>query len=257
MGIQTGETPESRSASPVPPEDPSPAEIQNLPADLQQGSDCLLSFELDELLRLLDVYEEEIESVYPFTNIKEFSLRLPCILNYVRNCGNSPSDEPPRTEPQTSQIELKDVQLVKLAIATAIIIEARGSNALSKKLVDSVESVVCRVSGEAKIDLKEVQIMTMLVSSCRRNDRVSTDADPEIEHFLVPCRRRTSGLAGDWHFWPRGPGDWIAQARHTFGEFPGSQGPRYGCADILVCLRPRPTLEFWHKSVFCPHRQRY
>ncbi|KAH6886265.1 fungal-specific transcription factor domain-containing protein [Thelonectria olida] len=162
MGIQTGETPESRSASPVPPEDPSPAEIQNLPADLQQGSDCLLTFELDELLRLLDVYEEEIESVYPFTNIKEFSARLPAILNYVRNCGTSPSGEPSDTEPQMGQIELKDVQLVKLAIATAIIIEARGSNALSKRLVDSVESVVCRVSGEAKIDLKEVQIMTML-----------------------------------------------------------------------------------------------
>lgn len=160
MGIQTGDTPGSRSASPVGLQDPSPAEIQNLPADMQHETDCLLSFELDELLRLLDVYEEEIESVYPFTNIKEFSVKLPLIIEYVRNIGTPRADDPSRE----AQIELKDVQIVKLAIATAIIIEARGSNTLSKKLVDSVESVVCRVSGEAKIDLKEVQIMTMLVS---------------------------------------------------------------------------------------------
>ncbi|KAF7556683.1 hypothetical protein G7Z17_g1243 [Cylindrodendrum hubeiense] len=161
MGIQTGETPESRSASPEPSEAPSPEETENRPRPSQQESDCLLSFELDEIQRLLDVYEEEVESVYPFTNIKEFSLRTPDILDYVRNVGNTPQDPDNPLDPKT-QIELKDVQIVKVALATSIVMEAKGSNALSRKLVDSVESVVCRVSGEAKIDLKEVQIMTIL-----------------------------------------------------------------------------------------------
>lgn len=123
----------------------------------------MLNFELDEIQRLLDVYEEEVESVYPFTNIKEFSLRMPDIIEYVRNVGDTPPDPDNPVDPQT-QIELKDVQIVKVALATSIVMEAKGSNALSRKLVDSVESVVCRVSGEAKIDLKEVQIMTILVS---------------------------------------------------------------------------------------------
>lgn len=162
MGIQTGETPESRSASPAPSENPSPEDsAQQAGPSQKQESDCLLNFELDEIQRLLDVYEEEVESVYPFTNIKEFSLRMPDILDYVRNVGDTPPDPDNPLDPQT-QIELKDVQIVKVALATSIVMEAKGSNALSRKLVDSVESVVCRVSGEAKIDLKEVQIMTIL-----------------------------------------------------------------------------------------------
>ncbi|KAJ0336204.1 hypothetical protein COL922a_008225 [Colletotrichum nupharicola] len=60
------------------------------------------------------------------------------------------------------KIEEKDVQLAKVAIAISIVMEAQGQNPISTKLIDSVEPVVCRVSGEAFIDLKELQIMTML-----------------------------------------------------------------------------------------------
>ncbi|KAH7129505.1 fungal-specific transcription factor domain-containing protein [Dactylonectria estremocensis] len=161
MGIQTGETPESRSASPASSEERSPRAAENQAEPSQPESDCLLGFELDEIQRLLYVYEEEVESVYPFTNIKEVAMRVPDVLDYVRNVGNTPPDPENPLDPHT-QVELKDVQIVKVALATSIVMEAKGSNALSRKLVASVESVVCRVSGEAKIDLKEVQIMTIL-----------------------------------------------------------------------------------------------
>ncbi|KAK7425035.1 hypothetical protein QQZ08_008311 [Neonectria magnoliae] len=164
MGIQTGDqAPESRSPSPVASQGPSPEGLRPPTGPSQQEPDCLLTFELDEIQRLLDVYEEEVESVYPFTNIKEVSSQTSYILDYVMHPGRSSTGNLNPRNPQ-SEIELKDVQIVKVALATSIVIEAKGSNVLSQKLIDSVESVVCRVSGEAKIDLKEVQIMTMLVS---------------------------------------------------------------------------------------------
>ncbi|KAK2056900.1 fungal-specific transcription factor domain-containing protein [Colletotrichum caudatum] len=117
--------------------------------------DPLLTLGFDEVVRLLDVYREEIESVYPFTDIKDVLANLARILDYARDPHKQPAGDRP-------QIELKDVQIVKVAIATSIVMDAQGQNAISTRLVDAVEPVVCRVSGEAFIDLKELQIMTML-----------------------------------------------------------------------------------------------
>lgn len=122
-----------------------------------------MTLEFDEILRLLDVYSEEMESVYPFTNIKDVSVNLPHILYYARHLQNPPADLNVPEE-ERPKIEEKDVQLAKVAIAISIVMEAQGQNPISTKLIDSVEPIVCRVSGEAFIDLKELQIMTMLVS---------------------------------------------------------------------------------------------
>ncbi|KAK1994612.1 fungal-specific transcription factor domain-containing protein [Colletotrichum falcatum] len=118
-------------------------------------SDPLLTLGFAEVVRLLDVYQEEIESVYPFTDIKDVLANLARILDYARDPLRPSAEDGPA-------IELKDVQIAKVAIATSIVMDAQGQNAISTKLIDAVEPVVCRVSGDAFIDLKELQIMTML-----------------------------------------------------------------------------------------------
>ncbi|KAF5510903.1 putative transcriptional regulatory protein [Colletotrichum siamense] len=90
-----------------------------------------------------------------------YATNLPHILYYARHLQNPPAD-PNVPEEERPKIEEKDVQLAKVAIAISIVMEAQGQNPISTKLIDSVEPVVCRVSGEAFIDLKELQIMTML-----------------------------------------------------------------------------------------------
>ncbi|WYZ37749.1 hypothetical protein EsH8_II_001255 [Colletotrichum jinshuiense] len=163
VAIQTRDdaSPASRSASPAasaraPSENPPPG-ARRASASRADPPDCLLAIEFDEVLRLLDVYQEEIESVYPFTNMRDVSANLHHILDFARNHGHGP--DPAGGRPRT---ELKDVQIVKVAVATSIVMEAQGQNAISTNLVDAVEPIVCRVSGEAFIDLKELQIMTML-----------------------------------------------------------------------------------------------
>ncbi|KAJ0347630.1 hypothetical protein KNSL1_006236 [Colletotrichum chrysophilum] len=76
--------------------------------------------------------------------------------------GGPQHPSPLYAKEERPKIEEKDVQLAKVAIAISIVMEAQGQNPISTKLIDSVEPVVCRVSGEAFIDLKELQIMTML-----------------------------------------------------------------------------------------------
>ncbi|KAK1961088.1 fungal-specific transcription factor domain-containing protein [Colletotrichum sublineola] len=151
-------SPTSRSASPA-ASARAPSEVADRhpsPSSAQKESPSpLLTLGFDEVVRLLDVYKEEIESVYPFTDIKDVLVNLAYILDYAGNPRNPPAEDRP-------EIELKDVQIVKVAIATSIVMEAQGQNAISTKLIDEVEPVVCCISGDAFIDLKELQIMTML-----------------------------------------------------------------------------------------------
>ncbi|GJC96696.1 fungal specific transcription factor domain-containing protein [Colletotrichum higginsianum] len=162
--VQTRDaSPTSRSASPAgsarAPSEAPDRRATSAPTDLD--NDGLLTFEFDEVLRLIDVYQEEIESVYPFTNMREISANLEHILDYARHLQN-PSAYPVPPGDHRPKAELKEVQIVKVAIATSIVMEAQGQNAISTKLIDAVEPVVCRVSGEASIDLRELQIITML-----------------------------------------------------------------------------------------------
>ncbi|KAJ4176591.1 hypothetical protein NW759_017522, partial [Fusarium solani] len=122
------------------------------------GADVLLSLDVSELCRLLEVYEEEVQSELPFIDMKKYSGRIDHILNHVRSWPVKPGVRPGRAP----LIQPKCAQIVKVAAATSLVIEARGPIGLSRRLVDDVEPGVSRVSGEAVTDLEEIQISTML-----------------------------------------------------------------------------------------------
>lgn len=123
------------------------------------GADVLLSLDVSELCRLLEVYEEEVQSEFPFIDMKKYSGRIDHILNHVRSGPVKPGARPGRTP----IIQPKYAQIVKVAAATSLVIEAQGPIELSRRLIDDVEPGVSRVSGEAVTDLEEIQISTMLV----------------------------------------------------------------------------------------------
>lgn len=118
-------------------------------------SDPLLSFSSQEILRLLDVFQEEVDSVYPFLQINELAANTHQILTWLRNPAEN------TLHARVKEAREKDAQILKVAIATAIVIEAHGRNDQSTMLVDSV---VCRTNmiSRVNVDLKEVQTATML-----------------------------------------------------------------------------------------------
>lgn len=139
------------------PRDQTP-DVDLQPHSPQPPRDLLQDFALDEVARLLDVFQEEVESVYPFINTKELISNAPHILEYARARQHAMIDSP-----DSMGVGKKDVHILSIAVATGIVIEAHGNNDLSTKLVDSVELDVCRISRATEVDLQDLQIMTMLV----------------------------------------------------------------------------------------------
>ncbi|RDA92126.1 hypothetical protein CP533_6091 [Ophiocordyceps camponoti-saundersi (nom. inval.)] len=142
MGIPTFESPPPSAA-------PSPSEP---PRDATSELDFWLRCTPDEVARLLSVFEEEVESVYPFIDIAELASRASHTLELLRSPAPSDAEGP---------VSLKDVEITKIAVATALVVEAHGKSELSTTLAESVERHVSRIASP-QVDLQEIQLLTML-----------------------------------------------------------------------------------------------
>ncbi|KAF3356367.1 hypothetical protein VdG1_03878 [Verticillium dahliae VDG1] len=154
MGIGSNEAlppsaPDSRAGSPG-PSSPEP----QMASQVGLGYDPLLTFAPGEILRLLDVFQEEVESVYPFIEVARLAAGALQVLTFLRN----PEED---MAPSMRRALQKDMRLMKVAIATGIVIEAHGRNDASTLLTDSVEAEISYAS-RLNVDLKEVQLCTML-----------------------------------------------------------------------------------------------
>lgn len=152
-------SPRSRSESPEPlPEPPLDVPVVQQP-ESPRIADPLISLPTEEIIRLLEVFHEEVESVYPFVNSPAMAASVPGIIDYVQDMTRNRRQ--PRPTPGT--LGPKDVWILKMAVACAVVIEARGKNDLSKALVNSAEPDMCRVSHGYIVDLKKLQAVMLMV----------------------------------------------------------------------------------------------
>lgn len=131
--------------------EPTTALVQTL---LQSGVEGLQGITDDDINRLLGIYQEEVACVHPIIETKDLIANAPVIMNLVRN---------PRQPNGLEKIGKKDIHILRLAIATAITHEIHGKNILSDRLLFEVEQDVGRISSETEVELKDIQIMGMLV----------------------------------------------------------------------------------------------
>ncbi|ODA79178.1 hypothetical protein RJ55_04770 [Drechmeria coniospora] len=151
MGIPASEPePESPRASPTPSER-SRGECAD--ADVDFWNRCTPH----ELSRLLGVFEEEVESVYPFIDIVELASRADQILYLIRSPASMDNQHRETRPPLTS----RDIEMAKLAAATGIAIEARGRNQLSAAIAESVQDSITRIS-RSEVALKGIQLLVAL-----------------------------------------------------------------------------------------------
>lgn len=108
---------------------------------------------LDEIIRLLGIYQEEVACVHPIIETEDLILRVPEIMEFVSNT------QPARV---LTQVERKDAHILRIAVATAITDETHGRNGLSDRLISQVEQDISGISSETEVQLKDVQIMGML-----------------------------------------------------------------------------------------------
>jgi predicted GNAT family N-acyltransferase len=139
---------------------PEPTPVaQNLPGSEVEG---LQGISNDEVIRLLGIYQEEVACVYPIIEMRDLITNTPQIMEIVRH---------PEQLPALQRLGKKDTHILRLAVATAITHEIPGKNDLSDRLVFEVEKDVGRISSETEVELKDIQIMGMLVSSSNQKKR--------------------------------------------------------------------------------------
>ncbi|KAF2992973.1 hypothetical protein E8E13_000321 [Curvularia kusanoi] len=113
-----------------------------------------------EALRLLEVYDEEYGSIYPFIDKKILYHAAQCFYDCIDMASPS-SIESYQTDENTLSDGIWDV--LKLIIAIAAAVESHGPNIFSAGLLKSVESGFhIRTLGE-KVELLEIQAWTAMV----------------------------------------------------------------------------------------------
>jgi hypothetical protein len=159
MGIQPNEQDSSSTAdSALPSRCPSP----QLPTDSDLLiKDPLLSIGLSETYRVLQVYKEEFNPLYPFLPMDEIHALIPSI--YERINQEPESGCVCNADNQDAVVSTKDIKVLKMVIASSLVLEACGKSSLAQRLVDSVEGGIARGARQVEVDLQELQILTMIV----------------------------------------------------------------------------------------------
>lgn len=115
---------------------------------------------VDEVNRLISIFEEEVGVVYPCFDSTSLAAQAVHILRWGRR---GEVEDAPSPEVTSREFGLKDFQLAKVAIATAIVTEEQGKNDHSNVMVESVERSVSRILKPAS-NLKDLQLLAALVS---------------------------------------------------------------------------------------------
>ncbi|KAF4506527.1 hypothetical protein G6O67_006603 [Ophiocordyceps sinensis] len=154
FGLMVGERSLTRMGIPT-FESPPPSGAQSPAEPPTSEADFWLRCTPGEMARLLAVFEEEVESVYPFIDIVDLASRAQLILDVIRSGSAAGGDE------LQLPVSARDVEMAKVAIATALAVEAHGKSQLSTTIAESVERHVSRISSP-QVELKEIQLLTML-----------------------------------------------------------------------------------------------
>ncbi|OLN98075.1 putative transcriptional regulatory protein C530.05-like protein 12 [Colletotrichum chlorophyti] len=144
------------SESLAPTRYPSPDQSES--SQWTPGADVLLTISLREFVRLLEVFQEEVENVYPFLDTQELVSKAPHIRAYIEESSSCTVTR--GVSPST--VDVKDVILAKVAVAISMVVEAHGKNPASSRLVEPLKQLVYQLSIDADVDLKLVQIMATI-----------------------------------------------------------------------------------------------
>ncbi|KAI0859694.1 fungal-specific transcription factor domain-containing protein [Xylaria cubensis] len=163
MGIPSDAMdPTSDSQSPTSSRDPTPERSPTTtlaPNTLPSTQDPLLSLTLPEIRRLITVYHEEVETLYPFISSDELLEVVDTkIKELVRQMEIVGSD--PRLMPDMS--EDKDINILKIVVAVAVVTEVKGKSSLSSKLIDSTDKKAAQVTRSPDVDLRDLQWLMLM-----------------------------------------------------------------------------------------------
>lgn len=118
---------------------------------------------VDEVERLIQIFEEEVGIVYPCMDSSTFRLHASRIIQWGSRPDADMLGSDANTGFKSGGFGLTDFSLAKVATATAIIADKDGIDSRSTIIMESVERSVSRILKPAAT-LKDLQLLVALVS---------------------------------------------------------------------------------------------
>jgi hypothetical protein len=218
-----GVTPEAQSSPSTPPSGPTVAALRNISCH--------------ETIRLLEIYQFEIASVHPIVDTKQLMRNAPRLLEY--------SQQPPHAGRNIQPLEHRDKHMMQIAMATAMLLERHGKNEHSDSLIQSVEAELGVISLASKVELKDIQIMGMLVRPPKYHI-VFSMLTIFKEPLLLPYGRGAICVARHWPCSSAMLGNGSPLQAKLDGQFRRRERTGGRDPDILGSVRARPQMELRH-----------
>ena len=129
------------------------------PADTGLPTGDLVELGVDEALRLLSIYEQSVGIMYPCVDLD--SVRTYIVDFFQSGAGGHAMT--PATAVDQDWFFARDVTVVKMILATALLAESHGRSERAAQFADSAEDEFAGRVKIAEVDMKELLILTLLV----------------------------------------------------------------------------------------------
>ena len=139
--------------------------------DQVQSGDPLISMGLEEALRLIGVYEDAVGIMYPCVDLESVRDYAKVFYDagsmgmHPKRLSTAHSTSDNDEQDDQDWFYARDIQVLKLILAIALLAESHGRSEGAAMLADSVEDKFAGRLKIAKIDMKETLILALLVSS--------------------------------------------------------------------------------------------
>ncbi|PVH76667.1 hypothetical protein DL98DRAFT_657261 [Cadophora sp. DSE1049] len=117
--------------------------------------DPLLKLGFAEVMRMLDVYEDELHPIYPFIDVDDVRAWAPNLYQELEiGCSGAEASEESRTWSV-------DAMVFKLMVATALVVEGAGKSKIGEELLGSIDATLDKSIRGIGVHLKQLQLFTL------------------------------------------------------------------------------------------------
>ena len=202
--------------------------------------DPLMELSSDEIRRLMYVYDEHVQFLYPVADMDEIEDSA-ALLDQHRNL------------PHPEQVlEEADGACLKLVLANAMAVDDRSHGDLPMKLFESAQPYVSGLPDSDRLDVKALRAFVLVVSCAQPScfTRSSTDGD-RLGTVLLHARQACCGLAQHWLRRSHSHGAGFESAEKGRRDVPTTSTAYCDPATLLVHLYPGSLLESAHGLRAC------
>lgn len=138
-----------------------PLESAMLPKVLHADKDPIWSISKQEAMELIHFWQEENGALYPFLDINEITRYADMLFSFVEAAARQGLMQ--GALPGADAIEDEKTSLLKMILATSLVLRGNGKDPLGDRFFNNVQKVIERTLSEP-VDVKSISLLTLTVS---------------------------------------------------------------------------------------------